>query len=110
MPKNDWLRTLSLGIPKNGAVVVDTSLDDSIKKNKDCLAITHKKDRKKNNVIVGVTSLGCDTKQSVICSMDASKFTPPQKLSRFPCIRNKIKSRSKRQLVNEKSDKERKGM
>ena len=107
MAKNDWLRTLSRGIHKNGTVVVDTSLNDGIRKQNDCLAITFKKDGKKTDLIVGVTSLGCNTKQSVIC---ASKSTPPQKLSRFPCLRNKTKSRPKRKTMNEQSYGKRKGM
>ena len=72
---------------KNGLFSIDDDVLKRISTTKnDCLGLTVIKDRMNNDMSAKITAWDCNTKRALICSLDASSFTVPQKPVKFPCI------------------------
>ena len=54
------------------------------------------KDPKSNNRIARLTTWDCNKKKPLICHLNASQFSVPQKPVKFPCMPNHVNLRKKR--------------
>ena len=64
---------------------------------KKCTQIKIRRDEESNTLkMSATTSMECNRKSSVVCSLDASKYTLPQRPSKFPCLEKDSKERVKR--------------
>ena len=98
-------------IRSKGSLLIDNDLEARITTTNDCLGIIIRKDKMNTNMTATLSSWNCSNKTPLICSLDSSQFTGPQKLTKFPCVPQNRWSRVKRQyhgedIFQEKEDKD----
>ena len=89
-------------IRSDGSFTVEDDLQTRISTTKDCLGLIIRKS--KDTLTAKLTSWNCNKETSLICALDASQFTLPQKPVKFPCIPRDRETRVKRDSVDENID------
>ena len=95
-------RQKTLGaIRSKGSLLIDDNLEARITTTNHCLGIIVRKDMVNTNMTATLSSWNCSDKTPLICSLDSSQFTGPQKPTKFPCVPQSRWSRVKRQYQEE---------
>ena len=88
-------------IRSKGLFLIDDDLVERIKTTQDCIGVLISKHEVTKEMTATLTSWDCSRKTSLICSIESSQFTAPQKLVKFPCLPQRNRSRVKRLSAEE---------
>ena len=88
-------------IRSKGLLLIDDDLEAKINTTQDCLGVLIRKHEVTTEMTATLTSWDCSRKTSLICSLDSSQFTAPQKPVKFPCLPQSQTSRVKRLSAEE---------